>query len=283
LLPARHAGESEAAGIVHALPGFLETAGIEVVAGRTLESADVDGAVVSESAARALFGGSDPIGAAFEGMDGRTFTVVGIVGDARMSLEQDPLPPVWVLPGAETRSMTVMVRTRAAGGSAALASLQRHVSAAAPGTLVGVRWWNDAISELTPYRNPRFQTVVLGAFALLALAVTALGIVGVIAFTMALRRREMGIRLALGGAPRGLVGLMMRYALAPVAVGLAAGLVATRALARLAEAQLFEVETSDSATLAATAFTVLLSAAVAAWVPARRAAGLDPISTLRPD
>ena len=76
---------------------------------------------------------------------------------------------------------------------------------------------------------------------------------------------------------------MMRYALAPVAVGLAAGLVATRALARLAEAQLFEVETSDSATLAATAFTVLLSAAVAAWVPARRAAGIDPISTLRPD
>jgi ABC-type antimicrobial peptide transport system permease subunit len=255
---------------------------VQPIAGRLLRATDVDGAVISESAARALFTGRDPIGATLEGSAGRIYTVVGVVADVRMSLERDPLPPVWVLPGADTRSMTVLVRTRA-GGASLLASLQRDVSASAPGALVGVRWWDDAIAGLTLYRNPRFQTVVLGSFALLALAVTALGIVGVIAFTMALRRREMGIRLALGVAPHGLVRLMMRYALAPVVVGLLAGLLATRALARLAEAQLFEVEAADPATLAATALTVVLSAAVAAWLPARRAARLDPMSTLRPD
>jgi predicted permease len=277
---------TNAASIVHVLPGYFETAGIELVAGRMLGREDAGGsassAVVSESAARALFGGRDPVGMTFVDTDGTSFTVVGVVRDVRMLLEQEPLPPAYVLPGNDTRRMTILVRPRE-GSGAQLASLRSEVSRMATGAIVTVRWWDDAIGSLTPFRNPRFQTVVLAGFAVLALGVTALGIIGVIAFTLALRRREMGIRLALGMAPRGLVGLMMRYALAPVVVGLAAGLLATRVLAQLAEAQLFEVETRDPLTLAATVLVVLLAASAAAWLPARRVTRLDPIGTLKAD
>jgi hypothetical protein len=277
---------ADAASIVHVLPGYFETAGIGLVAGRLLGREDAGGsassAVVSESAARALFGGRDPVGMTFVDTDGTSFTVVGVVRDVRMLLENEPLPPAYVLPGNDTRRMTILVRPRDRSG-AQLASLRSEVSRMATGSIVTVRWWDDAIGSLTPFRNPRFQTVVLAGFAVLALGVTALGIIGVIAFTLALRRREMGIRLALGMAPRGLVGLMMRYALAPVVVGLAAGLLATRVLAQLAEAQLFEVETRDPLTLAATVLVVLLAASAAAWLPARRVTRLDPIGTLKAD
>ena len=92
-------------------------------------------------------------------------------------------------------------------------------------------WWSAAIADQAGYRNPRFQTLVLTTFAVLGLTLTALGVFGAVAFLVATRTREMGVRLALGAQPRSLVRLVVWQALAPVAIGILAGLVATRGCA----------------------------------------------------
>jgi putative ABC transport system permease protein len=146
---------------------------------------------------------------------------------------------------------------------------------------VAAAWWSDALSGITAYRNPRFQTVVLGSFAGLALLLTATGIFGVVAFIAAARTKEMGIRIAIGARPASLVAMMLRQTSIPVAIGIAGGLVASRWMSRLAEAQLFQVDARDPIMLAAAAATVIATALAAAYLPARRASQVDPIEVLR--
>ena len=178
--------------------------------------------------------------------------------------------------------MSLMVQMRGKS-DAALADLKRELSALAPGTPVGAGWWSDEIGSNTAYRNPRFQTLVLGSFAALALGLTATGILGVVSYLVAVRTREMGIRIAVGATPTSLVALMLRRTLGPIAFGLVVGVVATRWAGRLAEAQLFKVDVHDPLMLTAAVGTVLVTAALAAWVPARRAGRVDPIAVLRAD
>ncbi len=282
---ARVAGSSEmAAGIVHVLPGYIETIGIPLVRGRLLNGDDIRSgsgvAVISESAARKLFPDRDPLGAIFTNGRDRQFIVVGVVADVRKSLERESTPPVYVIPGEATRLLTLVVRMRTRQ-EMVLAAIRREISALAPGAPVTAEWWTNSISALTAYRNPRFQTLVLGTFAGLALALTALGIFGVVAFSVATRTHEMGIRLALGASPRSLVELMVKQTLAPVAGGILIGLVVTRWASRLAEAQLFQVETRDPVTLTIAVLTVVAVALLAAYVPARRASRVDPMVVLR--
>lgn len=96
-------------------------------------------------------------------------------------------------------------------------------------------WWSDSITASTPYRNPRFQTLVLATFALLAVTLTALGIFAVISFVVATRTREMGVRLAIGASPTSIQRLVVRQALTPVVLGLFMGLAATQLLKRIAQ------------------------------------------------
>lgn len=273
-----------AAGIFHVLPGYFETVSIPLVSGRLLDWSDIrngaDASVVSESAARTLFPGRDPLGATFLSGRGRQFVVVGVVADIRGSLEREVSPPVYVIPSEATRSLTLVVHTRARQGTT-LPGIKREISTLAPGILVRAEWWADTINSLSGYRNPRFQTLVLGTFAILALGLTALGVFGVVAFWVAIRSHEMGIRLALGASPYSLVGLMIRQALAPVAVGLPIGIVATYWAGRLAEAQLFQIKTRDPVTLAAVIGIVVAVAFLAALVPAYRASRTNPMTTLK--
>jgi predicted permease len=277
-------GRMMPAGIVHVLPGYFETVGIRLARGRLPDWDDVAGGsdvfVVSESAARVLFPGRDPIGGVLAGSSGRQFTIVGIVSDVVKSLDRKSESPVYVIPGDATRRLTVIARMRS-HDDAALAEIKREVSALTPTTPVTAAWWADDISALTAYRNPRFQTIVLGSFAGLAIGLVAVGMFGVVSFLVTIRRREMGIRLAIGATPRSLVGLMVRQTLVPVFAGLVVGLAATPWLARLAEAQLFAVETRDPVTLAAAVVTVVAAALVGAYLPARRASRVDPVAVLR--
>jgi ABC-type lipoprotein release transport system permease subunit len=191
------------------------------------------------------------------------------------------LPPAYVVPGEEFFGIrTLVVRTRSRS-EATLADVRRQIGAMAPGAPVTARWWSDSISAVTAYRNPRFQTLVLGSFASLALSLTALGVFGLVAFLVASRRRELGIRMAIGATPGSLIGLTLAKALAPTLAGVALGLLATRWLGRLAEAQLYEVDTSDPTTLAAAVIAVTMAALVAAYLPARQAARIDPMAVLR--
>jgi len=148
---------------------------------------------------------------------------------------------------------------------------------------VSAAWWTDEISNVTAYRNPRFQSLVLGTFALLALGVTTLGIFAIVGHQVVSRTREMGVRLAIGATPQSLVTTVVRQAIAPVVVGLGFGLLLIRWARELAEAQLYEVNTRDPWTLAAAAAAVLVAALVAAYLPARRATRIDPVAVLRAD
>ena len=276
----------KAVAIYHVLPGYFETLAIPLRRGRLPDASDARSgasvAVLSEAAVRVLFPDRDPIGASVATPSGGTFTVVGVVADIRRSLDQESTHPVYVLPHEAIRAMTIVVRTRSADAGT-LADLKRDIAALSPNTPVGAAWWSESIAGLTAYRNPRFQTVVLGSFAALALVLTATGILGVVSFLIATRTRELGIRIAIGATPAALVGLMLRQTLMPVGIGLIAGLAATRWAGRLAEAQLFKVDVHDPATLAAASITVLVTAALAAWIPARRAGRVDPIAILRAD
>jgi predicted permease len=270
--------------LLYVLPGYLETIGMPLVRGRRLTWADVpDGntAVLSDSAARALFPDQDAVGAAFQTREGRQFTVVGVTGDVPRSLSRRMDPVAYAVPPPMmTRGLTIVARLRSRGPAAA-ADVRREIVRLAPGTPVMSVWWAETIDGLTVYRNPRFQTLLLGAFAGLALALTALGIFAVVAFAVAARTREMGVRLAIGAPPRSLVQLVVRQALTPVVFGVFLGLLATQALSPLVQAQLYEVKARDPVTLAAAAFTVIAAAVLAAYLPARHASRVDPIAALR--
>jgi putative ABC transport system permease protein len=273
-----------AAGIVHTLPGYFETIGVPLIRGRLLNWDDVRGdasaSVISESAARRLFPTRDPLGATFTNRRGRQFVVVGLVDDVRKDLERETEPPAYVIPGEATRRMTLVVRTRSRQ-EATLAAIRREIGALAPGNPVTAGWWTDSISADPAYRNPQFQTFVLGVFAAMALVLTAQGIFGVVAFSVAARTHEMGIRLALGAAPRSLVRLMMRQTLIPLAGGLLIGLSMMLWVKQIVEAQLYRVETRDPVMLAIAILTIVAVAVIAAYLPARRASRIDPIVVLK--
>jgi ABC-type antimicrobial peptide transport system permease subunit len=184
------------------------------------------------------------------------------------------------MPGASTRQLAVVARTRDRS-EATLAGLKADVHALVPATRVTAEWLDDVVAEQTAYRNPRLQTVVLGGFAALGLVLTAVGIFSVVAYLVAARVREMGVRVAMGATPRSLVGLIVRQALVPVAVGVAVGLVWVRWASQLAEAQLFDVDTHDPRMVAAAVIAVVVAAVIAAYLPARRATRVDPITVLR--
>ncbi|HEY7184280.1 MAG TPA: ADOP family duplicated permease [Blastocatellia bacterium] len=271
-------------GIVHVLPGYFETISIPLLRGRTLNRDDARGgadvAVITDSAARILFPGRDPIGGSFSNSRGRRFTVVGAVADIRNSLDREPEPLAYVIPQDETRVMTLVIRAQSRKEST-VAAIRRGIGGIAPGRLVEARWWNDSIQGMTAYRNPRFQTLVFGTFAGLALLLIALGTFGVVSFSVAARTREIGVRMALGATPRSLVGMMVGQTLAPIAAGLILGLVLTRWLSKLAEAQLYKVETNDPVMTVIAALVVIAIAVLAAYAPARRASRIDPLAVLR--
>jgi predicted permease len=273
-------------GLYHALPGYFDAIALTLRRGRVFDAEDVRGgasvAVISERAADILFAGRDPLGQQVTTGRARSFTVVGVVGDTRTSLDDRSPSPIYVIPHDAARLLTIMVRVRMKD-EALRSSIRREVAALAPGTPVTTAWWADSLAALSEYRNPRFQALVLGSFGGIALALTATGIFGMVSFFIAVRTREMGIRIAIGATPASLVGLMLRQTLVPVGVGLLAGLVAARWAGRLAEAQLVNVDVRDPVTLAAATVTVLSTALLAAYLPARRAARVDPLAVLRAD
>ncbi|HEX6587971.1 MAG TPA: ABC transporter permease [Longimicrobiales bacterium] len=270
--------------VLHALPGYFETVGMRPVRGRLLTGADVAGAAVavaSESAARRLVPDGDPVGARVRTKSGAEYTIVGIVADVQRSVARTMDPPIYVVPPADTtRGMTIVVRTRQRNAGT-LATVRRAVATLAPAAPVSAVWWSDVIDALTAYRSPRFQTLLLGGFATLALGIVAMGIFAGVTSAVVSRTREMGIRLALGADPRRLMHVLLGQAVAPVGVGVICGIAAAQLLKGLVEARLSQVDARDPAMLFVSALVVCTVALAAGYIPARQARCVDPVEILR--
>jgi predicted permease len=281
----RLADGQDRVGIRLVLPGFFETLRIPVVGGRPLTLADLhddpDAAVLSVSGARALFGQRDPIGGVFDNGRGRTFHVVGIVPDIKQALDQELNAEAFAMPAADRfGALTLFARMRTSNDHA-LVNLAHAIETEGLGPKPVVTWWSDAIANISDFRNPRFQTTVLAILGGVALLLTAFGIVGVIGFLVVSRTRELAIRTAIGATPESLTRMVVRQGLVPVVAGLIAGLIATHWAGRLAEAQLFKVDTKDMTTIVLTAIVVIVTTVIAAYLPSRRAARVNPVEVLR--
>jgi predicted permease len=264
-------------------PGFFQAMGVPLVAGRffTPQEQNTSVAIVNRSFATRFFGTASPIGRRFrEGVSGRAvwYTIVGVVGDMRrQGLERDPLPEYYYCSSEPT--MDVAVRT--GGNPTAIAGAVRDaIRRVYPNTVVLSTATVDAtLGDLGAQRS--FQTWVLGAFAAVALALSAIGIYGVVHFSVAQRRQEIGIRLALGASRSDISRLILSQGMAFPVAGTVLGLIGAASLTRVMRHLLFRVDAADPATFAAVA-TVLLAVSLAAcWLPARRAMRMDPLVALR--
>jgi putative ABC transport system permease protein len=277
-------------------PGYFEAMGMRLVQGRGIEPgdrADTPGVIVfNESAARLHWPNGDAIGARLKlGANAGPgwVTVVGIVNDVRTgSLRAEPRPEMYLAHtqfrmfgrGTEPmRTMTVAIQSDQAPGPLA-DTLRREVRALDPSLAVDRVQTMETVRRLSVARL-EFVTTLLGVFAGLALVVALVGVYGVMAYSVALRRREIGLRVALGAGPRRVVAFVLQQGLTPAAVGIAVGVPGGIVASRLLAAQLFEVAPHDPLTAALTAGVVAAVAFAACVVPARRAARHDPSSALR--
>lgn len=266
-------------------PGYLRAMSIRLVKGRDFQETDVQGsdqvALLNESAAAALFPGTEAIDQTINAGGGGMVRVVGIVGQIRhLGLDREVVPEIFRPIAQDSGSgYTLAIRHRAETSGAA-ASLRRLAEARQFGfELRDVRPASDQVGR--SLREPWFRTVLFGLMGGLVLVLTIIGVAGVVAHTVVRRTREVGIRLAIGATRSQAVMLLVRQAMMPSVAGAAAGLAAAWWSTRAIEHFLFDVAARDVASFAGAAGLMLAGAALAAWLPARRAAGIDPAHALR--
>lgn len=256
--------------------------------GRLLTDADAAGkepvAVIGETAAAQIFPGEDPIGrrARIGGQSDPPWTIVGVVGDVRhYGLDEPPNPQAYVSQRQFTNPSFLVVRSTI-GFEKTAAAIRREVAAlAADVPISSLVTLDDSVR--TSIASRRFLMLLLGGFAATALLLAAVGLYGVVSQGVASRRREFGIRLALGASSRDVFALVLRRGLQLVAIGVVTGLVASVWLGRLLSSQLYETAPHDPITLAGAVAVLGLAAIAAHVVPARRAIRVDPSITLRND
>jgi putative ABC transport system permease protein len=265
-------------------PGYFAAMGISIRRGRVFtsrDSADQPSVVViNETLAKQFFGARDPLGHRLK-VQGAWRTIVGVVSDVKSaSLESDVRPQVY-RPHAQDPwpPMTVVLHTE--GNPLALASAVRGEVKALDGQLpvAKMRTMEQVVANATGAR--RFHMALLAFFAVAALLLTMMGIYGVVTFLVGRRRREIGVRMALGAQRRAVYCLVIQQGMKPVALGSVAGLARSLAASRLVASQLYGVSSSDPLTLAGIIVLMAIAALFACWLPARRAAKVDPVEALR--
>jgi predicted permease len=270
-------------------PDYFRAMGIGLLRGRGFTRDDRENGpgvvIVSESLARALWPGEDAVGQRITMDHHAHLTVVGVVDDVQQKGLRDPKsqaiyqPYTQIGDPAWLRHVTFVVRSTSDASVAARAIRDaiRSVDAdLAPPTVMAM---SDVIGRQTA--TPRFQMSLLVAFAAMALALTIVGLYGVLAHAVSRRTREFGVRMALGAAPRHIVSLVLGRALRLTAVGVIVGLAGAFLASRVLTAFLFDVTPTDPITFMAVAALVAVTALAAAVVPVRRATHVDPTTALR--
>ncbi|HJS24264.1 MAG TPA: ABC transporter permease [Pyrinomonadaceae bacterium] len=267
---------------------YFPAMGIPLLRGRHFSAAELreprQKILINEALARAYFASEDPIG---QRLDVAMFEkptpaeIIGVVGNVRYDSLVDESPPAVYFPhpGLAYSFMTLVVRTD--GEPTAIApAIQREIRTLDPNQPVSdVRTMNQVMSEWVS--RSRFNTLLLGLFAGLATLLSAVGIFGVMNYSVALRTRELGLRLAVGAQPRQVLLLVLKQGFLLTIVGVILGLAAAFALTRLLSGLLFGVGTVDATTFTAISLLLVVVSLLACYLPARRAMRIDPLSALR--
>ncbi len=263
-------------------PGYFEATRQKLVAGRFFEERDrnLDSIVLSEGEATALWGSDNPIGGRVKVL-GRTFAVIGIVADSRTtSLKTAPTRMAYVHYNYRPPFTTVFVVRSSQAADALVSTMRQAIWKYAPNvTIAHVKTLDAQLSD--SLATERFQTFVLMAFGISALLLAMLGIYGVLSYSVAARKQEIGIRMALGATPGRIYALTFGAAGAPVLAGLATGLIASIAAGRVIQNLLYGAQLVDAQVILTVVSLFLVSAAAAAFLPALRAAAVDPMDALR--
>jgi putative ABC transport system permease protein len=269
--------------------GFFETLHVPLRRGRTFTAGDVDGAprvaIVSQLLADKYFPATDPIGQRVTlddpGDQRQWFTVVGVVDDVRFrEMTRKPMPLLY-MPAGQVQFPEFTLVARTAGDPMAVApSVRAVVRSLDPAMPVnGVRTLEQVVSS--SMAGARFRTRLLACFALIALLLSAIGVYGVMSYSVEQRSQEMGLRMALGARPSDVLRLVTGHGVRLAAVGIVLGLAAAFWVTRLLESLLFGVSTTDPVTFGSIAVLLGGVALLASVIPARRATRADPMAVLR--
>ncbi len=267
---------------------YFSAMGIPLLRGRNFTADELreprQKILINDALARAYFGSEDPIGQRLDVMMFAKPTpaeIIGVVGNVRYDSLVDESPPAVYFPHPDLAYsfMTLVVRTD--GDPAAIApAIQREIRTLDPNQPVSdVRTMNQVMAEWVS--RSRFNTLLLGLFAGLATLLSAVGIFGVMNYSVALRTRELGLRLAVGAQPRQVLLLVLKQGLLLTIVGVVLGLAAAFALTRLLSGLLFGIGTVDVTTFATISLLLVVVSLLACYLPARRAMRIDPLKALR--
>jgi len=271
-------------------PGYFDAVGVPVIKGRVPDERDTPGQplvlAVNQSLARRDFPGEDPVGKRISfGVNAQRqplwFQIVGVVADVRnMELGTEPLPEIYTSYQQDPfAGMSYVVRSSAEPESLvpAVREAVRGVDRAQP--VADVRTMEQLVGEAAA--EPRFNSLLLGLFACMALVLAAAGIYGVMSYAVTQRTHEIGIRIALGAQGRDVLRFVVGQGMTLALAGVGSGLVASLALTRLMSSLLYGVSATDPLTFAGVALLLSLVALLASYVPARRATKVDPMVALR--
>lgn len=274
-------------------PRYFATLGVPLAAGREFEAFDREGVtgvvVINQAMARLVWPGEDPLGMQVRlGPEGPASTVVGVVRDYRhASLREQPRPRLyWPIEqqyefgkGAATRRILARTDAEPLAMAAMVRTVVRDIDADLP--LFGVTTMEEQVAGTIA--EERQSAAILGAFSVLALLLSAVGLFGVLAYSVNLRSREIGIRCALGARGAQVAAHVVRRGVVLAGIGVVLGLTGSALVGRVLASWLFDVPHIDAPTFATIAVLVLAVAALASFVPARRAAAVDPVVALRGD
>jgi predicted permease len=272
---------------------YFEAMGIPLLRGRRFTRRDGPTsqrvAAINATAAARYWPGEDPLGQTLvigRGADQMLAQIVGIVGDVRRSAVERPPDPSFYVPRSQfvfADRLNLVVRPEGRIAAAPLASVVRSRMASVDRSFAAdsVRTMEAVMDE--QLARPRFSATVLGIFGFLALALTVTGVYGVTSYTVRARRREIGIRMALGADRRRVLSFVMRRSSRLVVVGLLIGVLGALAATRVLERLLYEVKPLDAPTFVGVGVTLALFAWIGSYLPARRAAAVDPMESVRCD
>jgi predicted permease len=268
-------------------PGYFRTMGISLRKGRIFTNADQkngDVALISERTARVGFPDTDPVGKTITGIDPndnkKAITVIGVVADTRINGLKDMASMVYMPYWTFTPwRLTFLVRTTE-GAATLMPAMRRAAWSVDPQVAIPtIKSMDEQVGDSVAAE--RFQADLLTGFAACGLLLALIGVYGVMAYSVSLRRQEFGIRIALGSQKSALMGLVLRQAALPVLLGAAAGLGLSFVAMRWVRSLLYQTSASDPLAIFASVAALLAVAAVAALLPARQAAGVDPVRVLR--